>query len=460
MMHIHLVGIGGTGLSAIARVLLESGYTVSGSDMQDSVLAQAVQKAGAKVFIGHAAENITGADQIVRSSAIPDDNIEVQQAQKSGIPVLKRAEFLGQLMEERDCIAVAGTHGKTTTSAMIAWTLYKLGQDPSFIVGGVINELMTNARSGQGSSFVIEADEYDRMFLGLKPQVAVITNIEYDHPDIYPSPEEFHKAFQDFMYCIRSDGLLLLCGEDAAALKLKSAAQKTGIKTLTYGIRNPDVDYEAKNVYPIPGSGFSFDLLTADDQKGRTIQLKVPGEYNVLNALAAAAVVDQLGLGLQEAAKALSEFPGTGRRFDELGEAGGVIVVDDYAHHPSEIRATLAAAKDRYPDRELWAVWQPHTYSRTQALFDAFTTSFEKADHIIVSEVYRSREPLDPSFSAQQVVQAMPGKDVYFIPALKDIPGFLLKHLKPNDVLLVFSAGDADWISKQVFDGLIQKNKK
>ena len=458
MMHIHLVGIGGTGLSAIARVLLESGYTVSGSDMQDSALAQAVQKAGAQVFIGHAAENIAGADQVVRSSAIPDENVEVQQAYQIGIPVLKRADFLGQLMEERYCIAVAGTHGKTTTSAMIAWTLYKLGQDPSFIVGGVINTLMTNARSGKGSYFVIEADEYDRMFLGLKPQVAVITNIEYDHPDIYPSPEDFYKAFRDFVNCINPDGLLLLCGDDAEALRLKSVAQKTGVNTLTYGIRNPDVDYRARNVYSIPGSGFSFDLSTADDQKAITIELNVPGEYNVRNALAAAAVADQMGLGLQEAAAALSEFPGTGRRFDELGKAGGVMVIDDYAHHPTEIRATLSAAKDRYPDRELWAVWQPHTYSRTQALFDAFAASFEKADHVIVSEVYRSREPVDPNFSAQQVVEAMPKKNVYFIASIKDIPDFLLAHLKPNDVLLVFSAGDADWVSKQVYDRLSQKN--
>jgi UDP-N-acetylmuramate--alanine ligase len=325
-------------------------------------------------------------------------------------------------------------------------------------VGGVINKLMTNARSGQGSSFVIEADEYDRMFLGLKPQIAVITNIEYDHPDIYPSPEDFHEAFQDFVNCISPDGLLLLCGDDAAALKLESLARKTSVNTLTFGIRNPNVDYKARNVCPIPGSGFSFDIFTADDERGRTIQLQVPGEYNVLNALAAAAVGDQMGLELQEVARAISEFPGTGRRFDELGEAGGVIVVDDYAHHPTEIRATLAAAKDRYPCRELWAVWQPHTYSRTQALFDEFTTSFDNADHIIVSEVYRSREPVDPSFSANQVVRAMREKDVYFIPAIKDIPGFLLTHLKPNDVLLVFSAGDADWVSKQVFDSLIQKN--
>ena len=457
-MHIHLVGIGGTGLSAIARVLLESGFTVSGSDMQDSPLAQAVREAGAQVFIGHTAGNIAGADQIVRSSAIPDENVEVQQAYNTGVPVLKRADFLGQLMEGRQGIAVAGTHGKTTTSAMIAWMLYALGQDPSFIVGGVINNLETNARSGHGSSFVIEADEYDHMFLGLQPHIAVITNVEHDHPDIYPSPADFYEAFQDFLGCINPDGLLLLCGDDTGAMDLMTTAKVKGIKTLTYGIRNPDVNYRAKNLKPVPGSGYTFNILMANDLRVLPIRLQVPGEYNVLNALAAFAVADQMGLRLKAAANALSEFPGTGRRFDELGEAGGVMVVDDYAHHPTEIQATLTAARWRYPGRELWVVWQPHTYSRTQTLFDAFAACFEKADHVVVSEVYRSREPVDPDFSAQQVVQAMRNQDVYFVPVLKDIPGFLLARLKPDDVLLVFSAGDADQVSAQVFASLSQKN--
>ncbi len=466
MEHIHLIGIGGTGLSAIARLLLESGYTVSGSDMLASPLAQDVREAGAQVFIGHAAENISGADLIVRSSAIPDTNVEVQQALQKGVPVLKRADFLGQLMDGRQGIAVAGTHGKTTTTAMIAWMLSALGQDPSFIVGGVISNLGTNARAGDGPAFVIEADEYDRMFLGLKPDIAVITNVGHDHPDIYPSPEDFRRAFQDFVGCLSPDGLLLLCGDDPGALDLLPTAQTKGLRTLTYAIRDtgpsvswdPQSDYVAQDLKPIPGSGYTFDAHTPHPARRTPIRLQVPGEYNVLNALAAFAIADQMELPLDEAAQALSEFRGTGRRFDVLGEAGGITVIDDYAHHPTEIRATLSAAKERYPDQELWVVWQPHTYSRTKMLFDEFAASFVNAHHVIVPEVYRSREPIDPDFSARQVVQAMRHKDAHFIPHLQDVTSFLLARLKPSDVLLVLSAGDADQVSAKVFASLRQKS--
>jgi len=458
MEHIHLIGIGGTGLSAIARLLLESGYAVSGSDMLNSPLAQDVNKAGAQVFIGHAAKNVNGADLIVRSSAIPDKNIEVQQAIQNGVPVLKRADFLGQLMEGRQGIAVAGTHGKTTTTAMIAWMLSALEQDPSFIAGGVVNNLGTNARAGNGSTFVIEADEYDRMFLGLKPQIAVITNVEHDHPDIYPTPEDFQNAFQDFVGCLPSDGLLLLCGDDPGALDLLPLAQMNNLPTMTYAINNPQADYLAHNLKSIPGSGFVFDIHTDPAVSLGRINLQVPGRHNVLNTLAAFAVAHYLELPLDKAAEALSKFRSTGRRFDVLGEAGDITVIDDYAHHPTEIRATLAAAKERYPERDLWVVWQPHTYSRTQMLFDEFAASFVDAHHVLVSEVYRSREPVDPNFSSRQVVKAMRHKDVHFIPELKDITTFLLARLKPNDVLLVLSAGDADEISAQVYASLRQRN--
>ena len=458
MTHIHLIGIGGTGLSAIARLLLESGYIVSGSDMNDSPLVKAVGDAGAQIFIGQAVENIAGADLIVRSSAIPDANVEVQQALNIGVPVLKRTDFLGQLMKDHLGIAVAGTHGKTTTTAMIAWMLSDLEQDPSFIVGGVVSNLGTNARSGKGSAFVIEADEYDHMFLGLKPQIAVITNVEHDHPDIYPTSEDFRGAFQDFVDCINPDGMLLLCGDDPGALGLLPTAQDKGLRTLTYGISNPDAEYKAKNLQPIPGSGYTFDVIPQHESRITSIQLQVPGEYNVLNALGAVAVADQLGLSLDAVSNALSDFRGTGRRFEVLGEAGGVTVIDDYAHHPTEIQATLAGARERYPDRELWVVWQPHTYSRTQTLFDAFAASFKNAHHVLVPEVYRAREPFNPDFSAQQVVEAMNHEDAYFVPELKDLPSFLLARLKPGDVLLVLSAGDADTVSAQVFNSLDQIN--
>ena len=455
MEHIHLIGIGGTGLSAIARVLLESGYTVSGSDMLDSELAQAVRAAGAHVSIGHTAENIAGADLVVRSSAILDENVEVQAALKNGVPVLKRADFMGRLMTDRQGIAVAGTHGKTTTTAMIAWMLSELGQDPSFIVGGVVSNLGTNAHAGSGSIFVIEADEYDRMFLGLKPQMAVVTNVEHDHPDVYPTPEDFRVAFQDFVGCVNPGGILLLCGDDPGALELVSTAQTKSLRTLTYAIHNPRSNYLVDNMRAVPGRGYTFEVSSPDEV---SVALQIPGEHNVLNALAALAIADQLGLPMLDAAEALSKFRGTGRRFEILGEVGGVTVIDDYAHHPTEIRATLAAAKERYPNHELWVVWQPHTYSRTQMLFDQFAASFVDAQHVVVPEVYRSREPVDLTFSAQQVVQAMQHTDAHFVPDLTGITSFLLSRLKDDDVLLVLSAGDADRVSAEVLAGLSQRN--
>ena len=456
MEHIHLIGIGGTGLSAIARVLLERGYTVSGSDMQDSPLAQAVREAGAQVYIGHAAENVTGADLVVRSSAIPESNPEVQAALRQGIPVLKRAAFLGKLMENALGIAVAGTHGKTTTTAMLAWTLTALGQEPSFIVGGVVNNLGTNARAGRGEIFVIEADEYDRTFLGLQPRMAVITNVEHDHPDIYPAPEDFRAAFRDFIGRLTPDGTLLLCADDPGALDLLPAARERGLRTLTYAIQ-PSADYTAENLRPVPGAGYEFDLVFSGQvsAEGRQrVALQIPGEHNVRNALAVLGIIHQLGLPLDAAAQALGEFRGAGRRFDVLGEAGGVTVIDDYGHHPTEIRATLRAAQARYPGRPLWAVWQPHTYSRTETLFDEFAASFADADHVVVTEVYRSREPVDPDFSPRSLVKAMRHRDAHFVPALAEVTAFLLARLQPGDVLIVFSAGDANQISRQVYESL------
>jgi len=454
MTHVHFIGIGGTGLSAIARVLLESGDLVSGSDRQFSPLAQAVQYAGARVFVGHQSENVSGADLVVRSSAVPDDNVEVQAALAAGIPVLKRADFLGRLMEGRQGIAIAGTHGKTTVTAMIAWMLTELKQDPTFIVGGVISNLGTNARAGRGPAFVIEADEYDRMFLGLKPQVAIVINVEHDHPDIYPTPEDFHQAFGDFVGGLTPGGLLLACGDDPGAMSLIPVAEVNGIRTLTYGIRGTQCDYYAQNLRTNQAGGFTFDVYGL--AAAISVALQVPGTHNVQNALAALVIADQLGLPLADAAQALAEFRGTGRRFEVMGEARGVTLIDDYAHHPTEIRATLAAARSRYPDRELWAVWQPHTYSRTQTLFDEFAAAFEEAHHVLVTEVYRAREPFDPNFSSVQVVDAMGHPDAHFVPDLDAAVSYLLTHLKSGDVMLVLSAGDADRISVEVLVGLTE----
>jgi UDP-N-acetylmuramate--alanine ligase len=459
---VHFIGIGGTGLSAIARVLLESGYQVTGSDRSLSPLAISLKEDGVRIAIGHRAENIEGAQVVVRSSAIPDDNVEVKAALDQGIQVLKRSEFLSRLMEGRIGIAIAGTHGKTTTTAMIAWMLTFLDQDPTFIAGGVLNNLGTNAHSGKGHAFVIEADEYDHMFLGLRPKIAVVTNIEHDHPDCYPTPEDFFKAFDQFATQVGSDGTLLVCANDAGATRLGQIAKARGQNVLSYAIRHSNngsstqpIDYTAKALTPNLIGGMSFETacsLTGEKfELYAPINLRVPGKHNVQNALAAIAVAHQMRLSVEQASKALSEFRGAGRRFEVRGEINGITVIDDYAHHPTEIRATLSAARMRYQKSRLWVVWQPHTYSRTRLLFTDFVDAFEQADQVLVTEIYaaRERQP-DDGFSSQQIVDAMSFPESHYVADFSQATKYLVDRLIPGDVLIVLSAGDADQISTRV----------
>ena len=457
--HVHFIGIGGSGLSAIARVMQESGYHVSGSDRTLSPFAADLQAAGVAIFIGHDPRHVEGADWIVRSSAVPDDNVEVQAARKLGIPVYHRADFLGQFMSEKTGIAVAGTHGKTTTTAMIAFTLSEMKLDPSFIVGGVLSNLGVNARAGGGNMFVVEADEYDRMFLGLRPRLEVVTSVEHDHPDCYPRYEDMFAAFSAFTDLLPEDGALIACADDAGALELMREAQGRGQRVMAYSAHK-DVAGEwqrwmhAHQVATNQRGGFDFEAATnVGKTNSAAVSLQVPGEHNVGNALAALSVVALLELPLPEAAAALGRFRGTGRRFEVKGEQRGILVIDDYAHHPTAIRATLAAARARYPGRRLWAVWQPHTYSRTQALFAGFSQAFGDADETIVLEIYAAREPKQ-EFSSEQVVQAISRNTVRFIPTLEAATDYLLEHLKKDDVLIVLSAGDADQIGVNVLAGL------
>ncbi len=449
MKHVHFIGIGGAGLSAIARLLLESGYEVSGSDRSASPLARDIEAAGARVFIGHAAEQVNGADVVVRSSAIKDDNPEVQAALALGIPVLKRSDFLGQFMAGKMGVAVAGTHGKTTTTAMIAWMLSQIEQDPSYIIGGVSKNLGCNAHAGKGDAFVIEADEYDRMFLGLQPAWIVLTNLEHDHPDCFPTLEDYRQAFADFIGRLKPGGGLLVCRDDEPAFSLASAAPHRS-QMLSYGLR-PEADYRAVRL-EAGSAGMQFEMQYRGERLA-SAGLQVPGEHNVRNALASIAIAHQLGLDVQAAADALGEFQGTGRRFDVQGEAAGVTVIDDYGHHPTEIRATLAAARSRYPGRRIWAVWQPHTYSRTQTLLDGFLHAFTDADRVVVTEVYAARETND-HFSAASVVAQMPHTAVEFTPTLADAAQALLRQLQAGDVVIVLSAGDADQVSAEVLKSL------
>ncbi len=470
---VHFIGIGGSGLSAIARLLLERGWKVSGSDRSLSPLARELAAAGANVTEGHAAQNVQGAEIVVRSSAIPDDNVEVLAAQAAGIPVLKRAEFLGQLLKNQLTIAVAGTHGKTTTTSMIAWLLTRLELDPSYIIGGTAKNLGDrNAHAGKGRMFVIEADEYDRMFLGLDPDVIVVTYLEHDHPDCYPTPQDYFGAFREFIQLLRPGGVLLVSHDHADARRLVAEIPKDTLP-LTYGT-HVAADYTAENMLANQRGGFDYDAVWHPEHDQAVplarVSLQVPGEHNVRNSLAALAVVHQvlppenLADQVKQAALALSEYSGTGRRFEVKGEANGIMVIDDYAHHPTEIQATLAAARARYPERRIWAVWQPHTYSRTRALLADFARSFENADQVVVTEVYAAREKAADfnNFSAAQaaavIQQEAPQRNVQFVPTLEEVRQELLHQLRPGDVLLVLSAGDADQVSAQVLASLQERN--
>ncbi len=448
MKRVHFIGIGGSGLSAIARLLLERGFAVSGSDCRLSPLAQELQLDGARVFIGHRAEQVAGADLVVRSSAVREDNVEVQAAIAAGIPVLNRSAYLGELMSDQVGIAVAGTHGKTTTTAMIAWLLTALNQDPTFIVGGVLKNLNTNARAGAGSAFVIEADEYDHMFWGLSPTIAVVTNIEYDHPDFFPNAAAFYEAFQGFVRRLVPEGALLACTDDLGAASLAREAEADGKRVLTYGLHGAPT-YQARELRLATGGGMVFDLVKGEDLFVK-VALQIPGEHNVLNATAALGVMDMLGLSAPEAAQALRDFRGTGRRFQVMGTASGVTVIDDYAHHPTEIRATLQAARQQYPDKVIWAVWQPHTYNRTQTFFEAFTRAFGDADHVVVTEIFAAREVIPPDFSSQKLVDLMDHPSAVYVSDLDHTVAYLHQQVVPGSIILIMSAGDADRISTQL----------
>ncbi|RPJ27114.1 MAG: UDP-N-acetylmuramate--L-alanine ligase [Chloroflexi bacterium] len=464
MTHVHFIGIGGSGLSAIARLLLESGYTVSGSDRTLTPFAEEVRKAGALVYVGHHPRNLKGADWVVRSSAIAEDNPEVEGAELAGIPVYKRADFLGRLMEDKIGIAIAGTHGKTTTTAMLAWVLSELGRDPSFIVGGVVNNLGVNAHAGKGKTFVIEADEYDNMFLGLKPQIAVVTSVEHDHPDFFPTLDSMFQAFEKFVNLLPADGTLIVCAEDPGAVALIQSARKDGRNFVSYGVQNEmtintPLWVQARDVRPNERGGFDFTAITNLAGKTATspqVSLQVPGQHNVRNALAVLAVISVLGLSRRKAAQALAEFTGTGRRFELRGEVNGISIFDDYAHHPTEIKATLSGARARFPQARIWAVWQPHTYSRTKTLFLDFARAFKDANEVIVTEVYAAREPKE-DFTSAEIVSSMPHLSARYIETLSQVTEYLLKHLQPGDVVLVLSAGDADQISTDVLKGLKER---
>lgn len=440
---IHLVGIGGIGLSAIARVLLARGVQVSGSDLRASPLTDELAKLGAKIFIGQRAENIGDVDLVLVTSAARDDNPEIVEAKRRQFRIVKRYDFFAELTAGKKTIAVAGTHGKTTTTGMLATILANAGFDPDAIVGGIIPELNGNARAGRGEYFVVEADEYDRAFLGLTPNIAVVTSIEMDHPDIYRDLDDVTKAFRQFVKLAPVYGLVVGCGESE---RVTAVMQDARARILSYGF-NADNDWSASAIRPNDQGGNDFTVWQRSERIG-DFRLRVPGKHNILNALAAIAVTHFIGVDLNVARATLKDFRGAERRFQVKGDFGGVMIIDDYAHHPTEIRATLAAARTRYRHRNIWAVFQPHTYSRTESLLDEFAASFADADHVIVTEIYPARETNARGISGAQMIDRMQHRDARFIGELEMCAKFLASRLRVGDVLITLGAGNVNRVGE------------
>jgi len=444
-------------MSAIASVLLEQGYCVSGSDLRPSPPMERLAQRGAVLHVGHAAANLGDAQAVIMSSAVPADNPELVEARRRGIPVFKRGEWLGRMLHGKRAVAVAGTHGKTTTTAMIALLARDAGLQPTFVLGGELRQLGGNAAAGAGDLFVIEADEYDRTFLGLSPHIAVVTVVEWDHPDCYPSPEAMLDAFRQFVMALPPDGCLVGCGDEPGVRELIAYQQaRSSARAITYGLQAGN-DWQAVEVRTNRRGGHDFGVARAGqtvEEVAPMISLRVPGLHNIKNSLAALIVADRLGIAPDRAAATLADFEGVDRRFEVKGEAGGVLVIDDYAHHPTEIRATLAAARVRYLGRPIWAVFQPHTYSRTRALLDGFAGAFGDAEHVILVDIFAAREQQDGSVSSRDILARMAHPDARYIAALPEAASYLVAHLSPGAVLMTLGAGDGYQVGEMVLDGL------
>lgn len=463
-VRIHLVGIAGTGLSAIARILLGRGYTVSGSDARAGRTLAELKELGAQTFVGHHPDHVSGAHLVLISSAVPPDNVEVVAANAAGIPVVKRDHFLPALMTGYQNICVAGTHGKTTTTAMIASGLDSVGAEPSFIVGSEILSLGTSARAGcPGGPFVLEADEYDRMFLGLQPHIAVITNVEWDHVDCYPTIDSYREAFAEFARRLPADqGTVVYCGDDPGACWVRAQAEADGRRWVSYGLA-PGNQWRAVDLQLNNDGGTDF-LVEHHGLPWHPISLTVPGRHNVLNALGTLAALHAAGHDFTEADKNLKflrDFAGTSRRLEHKGTACGIIVLDDYAHHPTEVRATLSAARQRFPRRAIWVLFQPHTYSRTHALLNEFCDALKNAEHVLITDIYAAREHDTMGVSAHDLIAKLnTHPDARYVGNHAAAASLLLAELQPGDVLLTLGAGDGYQVGDRVLAELRSREQK
>jgi len=437
---IHFIGIGGIGMSGIAEILLDQGFSVTGSDKQLSEITERLEKLGAKIYEGHSPEHIEpDVDVVVYSSAVKMDNPEVQEAIRRKIPLIRRAEMLAELMRLKYGIGIAGTHGKTTTTSMVGLILIEGGFDPTVIVGGVLRDLGgTNARLGHGNFIVVEADEFDRSFLQLTPTIAVITTLEPEHLDCYGSVEELKNAFIDFANKVPFYGFVVLCLDEPMIQDIMPKIKK---KIVTYGL-NAQADVQAIDP-EFSGRKASYTLIYKGKDYGR-INLQVPGIHNIKNSLAGIAVGMELGIEFEKIKKAVERFRGVYRRFEIRAEVNGIIVVDDYAHHPTEIRAVLQAAKDGWK-RRVVAVFQPHLYSRTRDFYLDFGRSFFNADVCVLTDVYPAREEPIEGVSGKLIADAARDfghKDVHYVPNKIELADYVLGLVKSGDIVIFMGAGD------------------
>ncbi|BBD08543.1 UDP-N-acetylmuramate--L-alanine ligase [Desulfovibrio ferrophilus] len=436
---IHMVGIGGSGMNGIAEVLLNLGYDVAGSDLASSSVTERLVELGATVHKGHLAENLGAADVLVKSTAVGEDNPEVAQARKMGIPVIPRAEMLAELMRLRTGIAVAGTHGKTTTTSFLASIFTAAKLDPTVIIGGRLNTFGTNALLGEGEYLIAEADESDGSFLCLMPIITVVTNVDMDHMDFYPNLDAIENSFVEFMNSVPFHGLNVVCLDDPGVRKILPRINRP---VMTYGL--DDENARIKGVLTECEAESCFDVYL-DGEFWAEARLNQPGRHNVLNALGAIGIALEAGLPKEAILEGLAEFGGVGRRFERKGERGGVTVVDDYGHHPTEVAATLNTARQCYPSKRLVVAFQPHRFTRTQALFGDFCKAFSEADLLLLTEIYPASEAPIPGVSGQSLAQGIrqvSETPVLFFDDFDAMSAALPEVLRENDLLITLGAGN------------------
>lgn len=439
-LHIHFIGIGGISMSGLAEILLEEDFPVSGSDAKESALTKQLEEKGAKIYIGQRASNITeDIELVVYTAAIHPDNPEYACAKERNLPMLTRAELLGQIMKNYQLpIAVSGTHGKTTTTSMISHILLEANTDPTISVGGILPAIHGNIRVGQSETFITEACEYTNSFLSFFPKISIILNIDADHLDFFKDLEDIRNSFRRFAALLPPDGTLII-NKDIP--NVEEITQGLDCEILTYSLKS-GADYHAENIVFDEFAHASFDCVKGNENLGR-FTLSVPGMHNISNALSAIALAVKIGIDLQTIQKGLLHFSGTDRRFQYKGKVAGVTVIDDYAHHPTEIEATLKTAQN-YPHKTTWCVFQPHTYTRTKALMKEFAQALSLADKVILADIYAARETDTLGISSANLRDLLleKGVDAYYFPTFDEIEAFLLENCIHGDVLITMGAGD------------------